>query len=336
MSEHELDDRTRRAMEAAGTARAPEAPEEEVTGEARRREVVERAKAAGAEASRLDPFPPLPPRASDGDEEDAREAEAYVKAQAGRSETGTPAGMRDDPETASAPLGQRWVFDETVVAAFEDMLERSIPNYPHMRRIVTDVVCWHADATGQERPLVVDLGASRGAGVQPIIDRIGGRANYVLVEESEPMLAALRERFEDWGDTVAVMQHDLREGLPPLPSASAIMSVLTLQFVPIERRQRLLREVHRGLHPRGAFILVEKVLGATAELDALEVDLYWSLKRENGYTQEAIQRKALSLEGALVPLTARMNEDLLRDAGFTAVDCVWAWSNFRAWVAVKR
>ena len=59
------------------------------------------------------------------------------------------------------------------------------------------------------------------------------------------------------------------------------------------------------------------------------------MKRENGYTEEEIQRKRLSLEGALVPLTARMNEDMLRGAGFHEVDCFWRWMNFAGWIAVK-
>ena len=43
--------------------------------------------------------------------------------------------------------------------------------------------------------------------------------------------------------------------------------------------------------------------------------LYHGLKRANGYGEEAIERKRLSLEGVLVPVTAAGNEDLLRGAG---------------------
>ena len=60
--------------------------------------------------------------------------------------------------------------------------------------------------------------------------------------------------------------------------------------------------------------------------------------REGGiacYTQEEIDRKRLSLEGVLVPVTAAWNEDMLRREGFRNVDCFWRWMNFAAWVAVK-
>jgi tRNA (cmo5U34)-methyltransferase len=34
-------------------------------------------------------------------------------------------------------------------------------------------------------------------------------------------------------------------------------------------------------------------------------------------------------------VTAKWNEDLLRDAGFRTVECFWRHLNFAGWVAVK-
>ena len=90
-----------------------------------------------------------------------------------------------------------------------------------------------------------------------------------------------------------------------------------------------------SLAPGGAFILVEKILGATAKLDEAFVNLFLNIKRENGYSESQIDRKRLSLEGVLVPVTARWNEELLYQEGFTSVDCFWRHLNFAGWVAVK-
>ena len=114
-----------------------------------------------------------------------------------------------------------------------------------------------------------------------------------------------------------------------------ILSVLTLQFTPIEYRLKIVRDAFNALLPGGALILVEKVLGATADLDAALVDLYYSMKRDHGYSQEEIDRKRLSLEGVLVPVTAAWNEQLLRQSGFAEVDCFWRYLNFAGWIAVK-
>lgn len=133
---------------------------------------------------------------------------------------------------------------------------------------------------------------------------------------------------------VEVRELDLRREYPPV-EASLTLCVLTLQFTPIEHRQRILRDAFRHAAPGGALVLVEKVLGADADLDELMVDLYLDMKRRSGYTEDQIQRKKLSLEGVLVPVTASWNEELLRMAGFRQVDCFWRWLNFAAWVAVK-
>lgn len=239
----------------------------------------------------------------------------------------------------------RWEFDAEVTASFEDMLGRSIPNYEEMRRFVTDATVYHlslATRRSVRQPLVVDLGASRGSALAPIVDKAGARARYLACDISEPMLGALRERFTGWTEQegsslMHIRRWDLRDGFPDgTPPATVVLSVLTLMFIPIEYRPRLLGDIYAHLVPGGAFILVEKVMGSTPEADALINRLYWDLKQDQGYSAESVERKRLSLEGVLVPLTARFNEELLHSAGFADPECVWAWGPFRGWLAVKR
>jgi tRNA (cmo5U34)-methyltransferase len=89
------------------------------------------------------------------------------------------------------------------------------------------------------------------------------------------------------------------------------------------------------LRPGGALILVEKVLGEDAAMDAMLAELYYEFKADNGYTQEAIARKRLSLEGVLVPLSAEWNRQLLKGAGFRHVECFWRSLNFCGLLAVN-
>jgi tRNA (cmo5U34)-methyltransferase len=59
---------------------------------------------------------------------------------------------------------------------------------------------------------------------------------------------------------VDVRKLDLRERFPD-ERASVVLSVLTLQFTPLEYRTRIVRRVWEALRPGGAFLLVEKVFG---------------------------------------------------------------------------
>lgn len=233
---------------------------------------------------------------------------------------------------ATMPEG-KWTFDEDVTNAFDDMLARSIPQHDEMRRLCFEL----ASPFVEDGTAVLDLGCSRGAAMAPFVDRFGARVRHVGVEVSAPMLAAARERFSGFirCGVVDVLDLDLRAKYPPV-RASVTLCVLTLQFVPIEHRQRIMRDAFDATVPGGCLVLVEKVLGATAALDKVLVDRYLAMKLENGYTRDQVDRKRLSLEGVLVPVTAGWNEELLRQAGFHQVDCFWRWCCFAGWLAVKR
>jgi tRNA (cmo5U34)-methyltransferase len=228
---------------------------------------------------------------------------------------------------------ERWNFDADVADLFDDMLARSIPQYDTMRTLTRDLTLAYALADSW----IVDLGCSRGTTLQSIIKERGPLNKYLGVEVSAPMLTAARERLHSYIEAgyVEVRDMDLREYFPSV-GASVTLSVLTLQFVPIEYRQEIVRNVYDNLLPGGAFILVEKILASGARLDALMVKQYLALKARNGYTHEEIERKRMSLEGVLVPITAQWNESLLRNAGFVDIDCFWRWLNFAGWIAIKR
>ena len=226
----------------------------------------------------------------------------------------------------------RWAFDEGVARCFDDMLERSIPEYREMRRLCTALALEYVRDSAD----VLDLGCSRGEALAPIVESARDKTRkFFGIEISEPMLAAARARFStEAPGKVCIVNADLRNGFASCVP-SVVLGVLTLQFIPIEHRQGVVQNVYDALLPGGAFIVVEKVLGASAAIDALMTREYLAMKARNGYTTEEIARKRASLEGVLVPVTATWNEQLLAQAGFRRVDCFWRWCNFAGWVAVK-
>jgi len=228
--------------------------------------------------------------------------------------------------------GERWSFDESVTAVFDDMLARSIPHIDQMREVVLRTgTCFVQPDTH-----IVDLGCARGEAMAPLVEKFGRTNRFVGVEVSQPMLTACRERFESFIQTgvVEIREDDLRTCYPPV-HASITLCVLTLQFIPIEYRHRVLMDAFKHTASGGAFVLVEKVLGANSRTDKVLVECYHAYKRQMGYTQEEIDRKRLSLEGVLVPITADWNEELLHGAGFHHIECIWRYLNFCAWIAVR-
>lgn len=220
----------------------------------------------------------------------------------------------------------KWEFDESVTAVFDDMLARSIPDYEGMRRTTTELALRFA----KPKTAIVDLGSSRGQALKRIYEEADLDLHYYGVEISAPMREASKTEIP----FATILDTDLRHDYPPL-QASVTLSVLTLQFTPIEYRQKIIENVYRSTLPGGAFILVEKILGADSFANDLFVDTYLDRKGENGYTAEQISAKRESLEGVLVPVTESWNRELLESAGFRHVDSFWRHLNFAGWIGVK-
>lgn len=231
------------------------------------------------------------------------------------------------------PTNTKWEFNADVTSVFADMLSRSIPGYDAMRELTSKLAYQFAT----DNTWVIDLGCSQGGALKDVLYSRGALNRYLGLEISDPMIAAAHENLAGYIQTglVEIRKLDLRHKFPPI-KASVIQSIFTLQFVPIEHRMRVMRRVYDSLLPGGAFLFAEKILGVNSNIDDLMVARYLDIKRAHGYTEQQIQSKKESLEGVLVPLTAGMNESMIREAGFTEFDCYWRHLNFCAWLCVKR
>ena len=154
-----------------------------------------------------------------------------------------------------------WVFDEEVSRVFEDMLRRSIPQYEAMRGLVFEV----GKRFVQPGTDVVDLGCSRGEALAPFVRAFGPAVRYVGVEVSPPMIDVCRNTFASQIEAgmMDVLSLDLCHDYPAV-EASLTLSVLTLQFTPLEYRPRIVQDAYDRTVSGGAFVLVEKVLGGSA------------------------------------------------------------------------
>lgn len=231
--------------------------------------------------------------------------------------------MRDEVDVT----GKKWEFDDEVARCFDDMLQRSIPDYENMRNLVYSIGKHYAE----RGKAIIDIGCSNGNAALPFVKNYHNK--FILCDVSESMLDLCRRGFKEYPN-VKILNHDLRNGVPN-ERASLILSILTVQFTPIEYRHKIIQSIYDNLEVGGAFIYVEKLLGCMADIDDILVDEYYNIKREHCYTEEQIKSKRKSLEGVLVPITEEWNKELLHSAGFTKIECFWRYLNFCGWVAVK-
>jgi len=229
----------------------------------------------------------------------------------------------------------KWKFDEDVANVFGDMLERSIPQYNVMRDAVFNLGCKCLDR-GACTKSILDLGCSDGMSLERFVHRYGALARFTGVDISDPMLKKAQKRFKGYIDCniVRILKLDITKEFPK-DTYGLITSVLTLQFTPIEYRQKIIQDMFDYLDRKGYCIIVEKVLGNCSELNDIMVDEYLKLKENNGYTKDEIIRKQMALEGVLVPMTSNWNKDMLKQAGFKSIDTFWRWMNFEGYICIK-
>lgn len=233
-------------------------------------------------------------------------------------------------DTEATYTDGKWEFNESVTDCFEDMLERSIPQYSVMRQSMIDLI-------GQQYKHddyfeLLDVGCSNGLNIQYIRDNFES-CDVLGVDCSVSMLCDAGIRFSN-DNFVKCIYMDLREKFPQ-GTFNVVTSILSIMFTPINYRQQIIQSVYNSLSDGGMFIMVEKVLGESAYLNDMQINIYHNMKKQNGYTQEQVDRKKLALEGVQVPVTNSWNIELLKQAGFRQVDVFWRWMNFVGYIAIK-
>lgn len=230
----------------------------------------------------------------------------------------------------------KWKFDQEVTDVFDNMLERSIPLYNTMRQLVcnigTQVI---KDFNLLSTKTIIDIGSSKGRALESVY-RKNKDCNFIGIEISKPMYNYCLEEYKDIKN-ITFYNEDLREFYPKQsrPDNVLTLSILTLCFVPIEYRTYVLNNIYTSLSKGGAFIVVEKCLSNTYKIESYLNNVYYNMKKEHNYTNEQIKAKRKSLEGVLVPLTTKFNEDLFKSVGFSKIEMFWKYLNFTGWILIK-
>ncbi len=223
-------------------------------------------------------------------------------------------------------------FGPRTAEVFDDMLERSVPQYWEIQRMIGEV----AVAFSMPGTNVYDLGCSTGVTLQTLCRSIEQDLCFIGVDYSESMLAQARANLLEVGcsDRCKLILADLNDGLS-IANASVVVMCLTLQFLRPPQREVLIRQIASGLLDGGCLILVEKVLGNESLFNRMFINFYYDLKRRNGYSDIEIARKREALENVLIPYRVDENSALLLRNGFRHVDTFFKWYNFCGLLAVK-
>ena len=232
---------------------------------------------------------------------------------------------------ANRPSGE-FDFGAATARVFDDMLQRSVPFYTEIQRMISELACDFARSGTQ----VYDLGCSTGATLLSLAGCLPTDIRLIGIDASPAMLDEARGKLAQ----VACRQlcelqcRDMNQSIP-IEQASVVIMNLTLQFIRPAKRQRLIQDIAAGLQEGGCLILVEKVLSQHSLINRLFMAHHEAFKGHNGYDEIEISRKREALENVLVPYHDRENEALLLENGFKSCDSFFRWYNFCGMLAVK-
>jgi tRNA (cmo5U34)-methyltransferase len=225
-----------------------------------------------------------------------------------------------------------FTFDDNVARVFPDMIKRSVPGYPTIVSM-TGLLAGRYATSGSA---LYDLGCSLGASTLAMRQNVRQQdCRIVAVDNSASMLERCRNIIDtDTHDTpVSLVCADLQE--VSVENASVVVLNFTLQFIPLELRNKVIRGIYSGLRPGGIMVLSEKVTFADPHLDELNIDLHHQFKRANGYSDLEIAQKRNALDNVLVPETLDQHKQRIANAGFSSCDVWFQCFNFASLVALK-
>ncbi len=225
-------------------------------------------------------------------------------------------------------------FGEKTAAVFDDMLNRSVPFYGEIQRIIGEIAADFACDGSQ----IFDLGCSTCNSFFAIDHFLpnDARVRFVGIDSSEDMLEKARQKITQvkFARDYELRLADLNKGIH-IENASVVLMVLTLQFVRPLYRNRLISNIYNGLNDNGCLILVEKVLGESSTFNRLFIKHYYELKKHKGYSELEISQKREALENILIPYRFEENKELLKNCGFQEIEILFKWYNFCAMIAQK-
>ncbi len=224
-------------------------------------------------------------------------------------------------------------FGSTVANVFDDMVNRSVPYYGEIQRMVAELAADHA----LEGSSIYDLGCSTGTTMIGMNTMVADDVQFVGIDDSPEMLEKCRKKLEEAGFTrpYDLRVADLNQGAS-IDNASVVVLCLTLQFLRPIYREKLLKDIYDGLVSGGVLILVEKILAEDSRYNRDFIKHYYNYKRRNQYSELEISQKREALENVLVPYRLSENVTILRDAGFVHCEVFFKWYNFTGLIAVKK
>lgn len=227
-----------------------------------------------------------------------------------------------------------FIFDENVAAVFDNMLNRSIPFYEEIQRMIIELTNYYA----KDNSNIYDLGCSTATTICKISKEIKTKNTSIIgIDYSDPILkkAAIKIQKHKIKHQIILIKDDLNN-LSKIENASVVILNLTLQFVKTKNRLKLIKNIYSGLKKGGCLIIVDKIKINDTQFNNLFNKLYHDFKRRNGYNNREIEGKKIALKNVLIPNISNKTVEMLKKNKFNNIEEFFRWYCFSGIIALKK
>jgi len=210
---------------------------------------------------------------------------------------------------------------------FIEHIQNSIPNYKGMREMIPSIVSNFL----VENTNIYDIGCSAGdllIELEQTFRSVHDNLSYIGYDKAGNLLPK-------GNGVVDFFQRDITEDRLTMFNTSLVFSLFTLQFLPLDKRAKVVQKIYDSLDKRGAFIVCEKITAKHGIAEDIFTFANYDMKYANGFTPHDILQKQADLRSIMFPLNQAENENMFHQAGFRVIEVFFKSLNFIGWVLIK-
>jgi tRNA (cmo5U34)-methyltransferase len=225
-----------------------------------------------------------------------------------------------------------WRFSGDVVNNFDEHVKKSVPLYLEGHQITCDLSKFFV----KDGSVVYEIGSSTGVLSTKLSEsnstKIGVR--FIGLDIEKDMVDYSNKKLIKTNINNVSFEHaDIVS--TELEKSDLIVCYYTVQFIPPAVRQQVINKLYQSLNWGGALIMFEKVRAPDARFQDIINTLYLDYKLKQGYSEENIISKMMSLKGVLEPFSTQGNIDILKRAGFVDIASVQKYLCFEGFLVIK-
>lgn len=118
------------------------------------------------------------------------------------------------------------------------------------------------------------------------------------------------------------------------PKSQIFYSIFTLQFIEIDKRQKILKRICKSLYSNGVFFFCEKEYARNAKFQEVYTFANFSNKQKS-FSHTEILEKEKDIRTLMSPLNEYENKKMLKTAGFNHIDIFFKSLNFSGYICQK-